>query len=240
MRQTIALVAFCVFAGALSAAAETPAVAPGMRAVMAVVASDAVGGGFVLPNDRVDVVLADKTTGRIIEIFLSNVRVLDIDSGNPKKATLELSTSHAEILTRAKRRGVLSLQLRSITDTETASDSAKPTKSGSSVVRFGIIPPKDVSKETEPAASSAAARLAAHDAPLADKDEACSKLAVVVIMDIAATDIPRWVDLCAQHPNGGVCREAYKVIQEQGSKLKLVCQGKVVDSFDGKPRKTAK
>jgi pilus assembly protein CpaB len=83
--------------------------------------------GFVLPNDRVDVLLtrvgdrADPTT----DVLLQNVRVLGIDqdssdrSEKPKVAravTLEVATAEAQKLTLGSKVGTLSLALRNDTN----------------------------------------------------------------------------------------------------------------------------
>lgn len=132
----------------------------GMRAVSTQISPETGAGGFILPNDHVDVILtrrerdADKTGGggdtRASETILSNVRVLAIDQNVEEKggqkvvvgktATLELSPNQAETLALSQQLGTLSLALRSITD---ASGDKTPTDSedsrrGVNVVRFGV------------------------------------------------------------------------------------------------------
>src|SRR6185437_4268815 len=97
---------------------------PGMRAVSTQISPETGAGGFILPNDRVDVILskrdADKTggsDGQSSETILTNVRVLAIDQNIAEKngqrvvvgktATLELSPSQAETLTMGQRLGTL-------------------------------------------------------------------------------------------------------------------------------------
>jgi pilus assembly protein CpaB len=107
----------------------------GKRAVATKISADTSAGGFILPNDRVDVIMtrrADSTTVTgdnqyLTETILHNVRVLAIDQTiedqNGEKvvvgqtATLELSPQQAEILTVAQQMGErLALALRSIED----------------------------------------------------------------------------------------------------------------------------
>src|ERR1700727_1104781 len=107
----------------------------GMRAVSTEISPETGAGGFILPNDRVDVILSkrDKNPDRTgtpdivnSEIILSNVRVLAIDQGPKEKdgqnavvgktVTLELRPEQAETLSRARQTGTLSLALRSIVD----------------------------------------------------------------------------------------------------------------------------
>jgi pilus assembly protein CpaB len=112
--------------------------APGMRAVSATVSAEAASGGFVTPNDRVDVVLTKATaTGQASDTILYNVRVLAINTqignaapttpapevgseaaganatfGPQAIATLELDPLGAEVLINATSAGRLSLVLR--------------------------------------------------------------------------------------------------------------------------------
>ncbi len=132
---------------------------PGMRAVSVGIAPETGAGGFILPNDRVDVLLtqrdraAEKVTGsevQISETILKNIRVLAIDQNVEEKngqrvvigktATLELSPGQAESLTLAQKLGSISLALRSITDANAKDDDDKSRGSGSGVniVRFGV------------------------------------------------------------------------------------------------------
>jgi pilus assembly protein CpaB len=132
---------------------------PGMRAVSVGIAPETGAGGFILPNDRVDVILtqrdraAEKVTGsevQVSETILKNIRVLAIDQNVEEKngqrvvigktATLELSPGQAESLTLAQKLGSISLALRSITDANAKDDDDKSRGSGSGVniVRFGV------------------------------------------------------------------------------------------------------
>jgi pilus assembly protein CpaB len=107
----------------------------GMRAVSTEISPETGAGGFILPNDRVDVILSrhEKNPDRTIstdviisEIVLSNIRVLAIDQAPREKdgqnsvvgktATLELKPAQAELLARARQSGTISLALRSMLD----------------------------------------------------------------------------------------------------------------------------
>src|SRR5665213_1085967 len=100
----------------------------GMRAVSTEISPETGAGGFILPNDRVDVLLTkrEKSGDHDIvtsEIILGNIRVLAIDQAPREKdgqnsvvgktATLELKPGQAEILARAHQTGTISLALRS-------------------------------------------------------------------------------------------------------------------------------
>jgi pilus assembly protein CpaB len=101
----------------------------GKRAMAVRVSAESTAGGFILPNDRVDVLHSDGKSP-VSHTILANVRVLAIDqvvddtakndTGKAnvigKTATLELDPSQAEILTAAQAAGTLSLSLRSAAD----------------------------------------------------------------------------------------------------------------------------
>ena len=132
----------------------------GMRAISTEISPETGAGGFILPNDRVDVILSkrDKNPDRSgatdvvnSEIILANVRVLAIDQTPKEKdgqnvvvgktVTLELKPEQAETLARARQSGTLALALRSIADAN-ATD-AKPDESSRrgdtvNVVRYGV------------------------------------------------------------------------------------------------------
>ena len=110
----------------------------GMRAVSVAVSEHSGAGGFILPNDRVDVILTRKLdnpqgTDKIVnsEIVLSNVRVLAINQtyrqdkegdqvtvAEGKTATLELDPRQTEIIAMIESVGELSLALRSIAEND--------------------------------------------------------------------------------------------------------------------------
>jgi len=113
--------------------AQLPA---GMRAVATQIAAETGAGGFILPNDYVDVIMIRQMEGEqkqyATETILSNIRVLAIDQtiqedekGEKTKvgstATLELTPEQAEILTVAQQMAArLSLVLRSVQDAQEA------------------------------------------------------------------------------------------------------------------------
>ncbi len=107
----------------------------GMRAVSLDVSPETGAGGFILPNDHVDVILthrdkvAEKTSGiekYVSEAILKNVRVLAIDQVLGEKdgqkvvigktATIELDPRQVETLALSRQLGSLSLALRSLLD----------------------------------------------------------------------------------------------------------------------------
>jgi pilus assembly protein CpaB len=117
---------------------------PGMRAMAIGVTVESAAGGFILPGDRVDVVLTAQTDQGGIEggagkyvagAVLQNVKVLAIDqstrAGDDEQAvvgataTLEVAPRDAEILAQAKAQGELSLSLRSYADTGGPSGSVR-------------------------------------------------------------------------------------------------------------------
>ena len=110
----------------------------GKRAVALRVSAENTAGGFILPNDRVDVLHTvskgqdDSTGGAVTRTLLHNVRVLAIDQtgqGSDQKAeektsdyvigktaTLELDPEQTEMIATAQADGMLSLSLRSVAD----------------------------------------------------------------------------------------------------------------------------
>jgi pilus assembly protein CpaB len=133
----------------------------GMRAVSTDVTPETGTAGFILPNDRVDVILsrrdreAEKAAGVEVhtsETILSNVRVLAIDQTVEEKGgqrvvvgktvTLELTQRQAETLVRARTQGQLSLALRSLVDASGDKGDTEPDdrgrRNGVSIVRYGV------------------------------------------------------------------------------------------------------
>lgn len=108
----------------------------GSRAVATAISADTSAGGFILPNDYVDVIMTRRSetaksgSGFITETILKNIRVLAIDQtiqedeeGKKVKvgetATLELTAQQAEIITVAQQMADrLTLALRSVSDAQ--------------------------------------------------------------------------------------------------------------------------
>ena len=133
----------------------------GMRAISTEISPETGAGGFILPNDRVDVILthhdreAEKKRGIetvVSETILTDVRVLAIDQTIEEKngqrvvvgktATLELTQRQAEMLARSRQLGSLSLALRSLADAnEPAKEAVEETGKAANrldMVRFGV------------------------------------------------------------------------------------------------------
>lgn len=130
----------------------------GMRAVSTPIREETAAGGFILPNDRVDVILSHKIKvgskdEPVSEAVLRNVRVLAIGQeienkdGNKvatgKTATLELAPRQAETLTLAQSMGEISLSLRSLADTapgqsETAAKIGDPYGNTVKFLKYGV------------------------------------------------------------------------------------------------------
>lgn len=138
----------------------------GRRAVSVRVEAEARAAGFILPNDRIDIILTRVERGSsrdggdlfTSETILQNVRMLAIDQTFEERdgekfvsgeiATLELSPSEAELVALADEMGQLSLSLRSIADIEEDSgvddDVARRLRGGGGdggavrMIRFGV------------------------------------------------------------------------------------------------------
>ncbi len=132
----------------------------GMRAVAMDISAESAAGGFILPDDHVDILLtrhdkaAEKITGTekiVSDTILRNVRVLAVDQAVEEKAgqkvvvgrtaTVELTPQQAETLAMSRQLGTLSLSLRSLVN----SQSSKPEGGQASdhapsmhTVRFGV------------------------------------------------------------------------------------------------------
>ncbi len=110
---------------------------PGMRAVSIEISPESASAGFILPDDRVDVILTyeievvsegEKNERALTKTILENARILAIDQifgdvdGIPtltgSTATLELSQPQAELTALAARMGQISLTLRSAADAD--------------------------------------------------------------------------------------------------------------------------
>lgn len=138
----------------------------GMRGVSVPVTAASSAGGYIVPNDHVDVLLSRQTEqGQVSELVLANVRVLAIGdrlgevgasggaadadpNAGPQAqifsdrtiATIELTPSQAETLVNAASRGDLSLTLRSIADfadSPATTQQAAAANSSVRVIRFG-------------------------------------------------------------------------------------------------------
>ncbi|MEZ2145638.1 Flp pilus assembly protein CpaB [Bradyrhizobium sp. DN5] len=136
----------------------------GMRAVSTEISAETGAGGFILPNDRVDIVLTRRlknpeTNGPaggndliVSEVILTNIRVLAIDQAPKEKdgqtavigktVTLELKPDQVATLSAARQGGTLQLALRSIVDANavdgTPEDQAVKRPAGVNVIRYGV------------------------------------------------------------------------------------------------------
>jgi pilus assembly protein CpaB len=119
---------------------------PGKRGVSVEIDAKAASGGFISPDDHVDVVLTRMAgSEQISQTILSDVRVIAINarlSSTPNEggataeegvfssvalATLELDSTQAELIINATSRGGLSLVLRPVSDTLAQEDSSADT-----------------------------------------------------------------------------------------------------------------
>ena len=135
----------------------------GMRAVSTEISAETAAGGFILPNDRVDIVLTRRlknpdtngpTGGNdliLSEVVLTNIRVLAIDQAPKEKdgqtavlgktVTLELKPDQVATLSASRQGGTLSLALRSIADanaSEIAVEDQTKRPGGVNVIRYGV------------------------------------------------------------------------------------------------------
>lgn len=136
--------------------------AKGMRGVSIDIPAGSAAGGYIIPNDRVDVVLSRAgANGAISEVIVSNVKVLAIgtrlgqagttgapaDPADPKSnvfldhalATLELNPAQADTVINGGRLGTLSLVLRSIVDFAAPPEAlGQRTNQSIRIIRYGV------------------------------------------------------------------------------------------------------
>lgn len=133
--------------------------APGKRAVAINIDTQgsSTAGGFILPNDRVDVIhiFRDEDAARrgngnafVSQTVLTNVRVLAIGQNFEEKngervvtganATLELTPSEAETIMLAQRTGLLSLALRGMSEASRSGEERHRAEGGLIVIRNGL------------------------------------------------------------------------------------------------------
>lgn len=129
----------------------------GMRAVA--ISTDSRGastaGGFILPNDRVDVICtwrgeaaSGQGDGFASETILRNIRVLaigqNVQERNGEKvvvgetATLEVEPRQVEVLIQSQKSGTLSLALRSLKDAGESSAPIAQAENAMTLVRYGV------------------------------------------------------------------------------------------------------
>lgn len=141
----------------------------GMRAVAMDISPQSDAGGFILPEDHVDILLtrhdkqAEKATGTekiVSDTILRNVRVLAVDQAVEEKsgqrvvvgktATLELTPQQAETLALSRELGTLSLSLRSLVDSQSSIPQGgvahKDNADSISTVRYGVSTTETVAR----------------------------------------------------------------------------------------------
>ena len=141
----------------------------GKRAVATEISVATGAGGFILPNDRVDVIMVRRGTedNYLTETVLSNVRVLAIDQQIQETpdgeksvigttATLELTPDQTKVITVAQQMAErLSLALRSVADAQEEDTSAADylLSGGSGRPSIQVIKSGEVVKSTTDAKS---------------------------------------------------------------------------------------
>ncbi|MES0880406.1 Flp pilus assembly protein CpaB [Roseibium sp. SCP14] len=122
----------------------------GKRAIAVSVEAETTAGGFILPGDKVDLILTRKAKDiAVSETILENIRVLAIDSTtageqdqknlSPKRtATLELTLPQSEIVAQSQQVGTLSLALRSALDSADDDGEDIIRRRGVTYVKYGV------------------------------------------------------------------------------------------------------
>jgi pilus assembly protein CpaB len=133
----------------------------GLRAVAMEITPVTGAGGFILPDDHVDVVLTHNDLSAqqegggpklVSKTILRNVTVLAVDQAVEEKkgekvvvgktATLEVTPDQAQMLALARQQGTLSLELRSLLDSQSPTPESvaekKEPSTAINTVRFGV------------------------------------------------------------------------------------------------------
>jgi len=124
----------------------------GMRAIAVSVEAETTAGGFILPGDKVDVILtkaSGETGSAVSNTILENVRVLAIDAvtagdqdeknvSPDRTATLELNLPQSEIISQAQQVGTISLALRSAQDSADDAEQTVRRKRAVNFVKYGL------------------------------------------------------------------------------------------------------
>lgn len=123
----------------------------GKRAIAVSVEAETSAGGFILPGDKVDVILTREVEDKVVttQTILENVRILAIDATtageqdqknlSPKRtATLELTLPQAEIVAQAQQIGTIALALRSAQDSSDDEDQTVERRGGVNFVKYGV------------------------------------------------------------------------------------------------------
>jgi len=124
-------------------------VGKGLRAFAIRISDRTAGSGFILPNDRVDIISTvrvdiqtdsgedDRRTLVFSRVIITNARVLSINQAlvpqgdspafsDLQTAVLELDPRQAELVARSESQGELSLALRSVADSTPGDEEQKP------------------------------------------------------------------------------------------------------------------
>ncbi|GGB57352.1 Flp pilus assembly protein CpaB [Roseibium aquae] len=123
----------------------------GKRAIAVSVEAETTAGGFILPGDKVDLILTQELdAGQVTsKTIIGNVRVLAIDGTtagekddknlSPQRtATLELTLEQSEVVARAQQLGTISLALRSAQDSADEAAETVERRRGVNFVRYGV------------------------------------------------------------------------------------------------------
>ena len=130
-------------------------ITPGMQAI-SIHSNDVTGvGGFVLPGDRVDVLLTRTSAAgvAVTQVLAENLRVLGVDQTDNdetdkpmvvKAVTIEVTPEQAQVITLAQSVGAVSLSLRHVQDVQPLSRTA------TTVAALGFGAPRAAAPATPP------------------------------------------------------------------------------------------
>jgi len=140
---------------------------PGMRATSITISADTGAGGFILPNDRVDILWTQPVSGASrfrTATILKDIRILAVDQTYDSKdsktvvgrtATLEMTPQQVELVERDRATGTLALALRALGDNQTASAAPQHSTNDSAptevdIIRYGVERPNALGTSADP------------------------------------------------------------------------------------------
>lgn len=163
----------------------------GMRAVSIMISTESGAGGFILPNDHVDLILTQKSTDNPPRVrartFLRGVRVLAVDqvfkeekdqkTVLAKTATLELTPAQAETVARAQSMGQVTLTLRPLAEPDAVAAAPAGAKPAAEALGDGLSDNFDGPARREPQVAIIRYGVSARVAPKSDTQQALEKVA---------------------------------------------------------------
>ena len=157
----------------------------GMRAVSIVVSTESGAGGFILPNDHVDLIITQKSNDQPPRVrartFMRAIRVLAVDQVYKeekdqrtvlaKTATLELTPAQAETVAKAQGMGQISLSLRPVGEGTVVAENATQQAPARDMLGDGLSDNFDSQQPSAPPVNVIRYGITARIAPTGNQSE---------------------------------------------------------------------